>query len=302
MTVLPFRRDSRSLTVGGSDAAAAAGIDPWCSRVMLWLEKTGRVERRETEAMAWGTALEPLIWTALEDRGYDLFPADADGLADPEREWLIGHPDGFTVVNEHRAVLELKTAGAFAFRAGWDDAPPVQYVAQAQLYMHLTGCLWTLVAVLVGGQRLDVFEVRRDERAIRLLLEAAERFHWHLVTDTAPPPDGSDSAREALLALYPQARPESVVRLLGDDWKALLELRHRKAQLAALKALISPLENQLRAAMGDAELALSPHDAEVIRYTNVTTPRVDVTRLKRDRPEIAAEYATESQTRRFRVL
>lgn len=38
-------------TIGGSEAAAAAGIDPHRSRVGLWLEKTGRVEREETEAM-----------------------------------------------------------------------------------------------------------------------------------------------------------------------------------------------------------------------------------------------------------
>ena len=43
--------DVRRFTVGGSDVAAAAGIHPFVSPVMLWLQKTGRVEVAETEAM-----------------------------------------------------------------------------------------------------------------------------------------------------------------------------------------------------------------------------------------------------------
>src|SRR5581483_6399044 len=64
----------------GAEGAAAAGVHPYTSRVMLWLRRTGRVEQPETEAMRWGTRIEPLVLAALEEEGYELLPAPVDGF------------------------------------------------------------------------------------------------------------------------------------------------------------------------------------------------------------------------------
>lgn len=300
MSVTPIRKIA---PIGGSEAAAAAGIHPHVSRVQLWLEKTGRLERRETEAMRWGTALEPVIMEALREDGYGIAPLNPNEgeIADAERPWIIGHPDGFVSDEQGLALLEVKTANVWAAR-GWEGVP-LEYAAQVQHYLHLTGLDRALLAVLVGGQRLEVHEIRREQRAIDLLLEREQEF-WeaYILRDTAPPPDGSESARDAMLAMFPESREGGVVRLSRAAMSTLAELKRRKAQLATLKEQVTRLENELKLELGDAETAITPHDATAIHWRTSKTNRVDVERLKRDRPEIYAEYLTEGSTRRFTVL
>jgi putative phage-type endonuclease len=296
MTVVPLRK---TFTLGGSDAAAAAGIDPYLSRVMLWAEKTGRVQREETEAMLWGKMLEPVIVDVLAEQGYEpgRYP-HPEPVGDATRSWLRGHPDGFCVLRGAAAVLEVKTANAWATRG---DRPPVQYEAQCQVYMHLTDLPRALLATLVGGQRLVTHTIERDRHATDLLLERMEDFLGFLERDEPPPPDASPSARDALLALYPQAQEGRRVRLTHRQMGLYRTLRARREQEAAVREQRLQLENDLKALMGDAEEAVSPSDETLIRWTNTTRSAVDVARLKAERPDVHAAFLTTTETRRFTV-
>lgn len=296
---------TRPAPIGGSEIAAACGIDPHRSRVMLWLEKTGRVRREPSEAMEWGTRLEPVIFEALADQGYNVASAGGVAWRDEARPWLIGHPDGFEWPGDSRQdgperLLEIKTAGQWAHR-GFEGVP-FEYQAQVQLYLHLTGLSRALVAILVGGQRLELHELDRDERAIRGLLGLAERFWRHVETNEPPAPDSSESSREAMRTLWPEHEPGKAVRLLGSSWECYRELRRRRAQRDVLDRQIGTLENTLKATMGDAERAIGPHDEDALTWRTTEAKRIDVTALRRDRPEIAAEYETATPTRRFVVL
>jgi len=289
--------------LGGSVAASAAGIDPYRSRVMLWAEITGRVQRESSEAMRWGLALEPAIDAELTERGYELLAAPADGFTDPERPWLIGHPDGFAVLSGERVVYERKTMGQWAHRAnGSGAAVPLPYQCQAQVYMHLTGLARTLVATLVGGQRLEVGTVERDDRAVAALLDRMEDFRGYLRRDRPPAPDGSDSARAAVIALFPGAQDAKVYRLTREEWATVRELRALREQAATIAAQIQERENVLKLAVGDAEHAISPHDTDALRWANVIAARVDTKALRAARPAVAEEFTVHTTTRRFTLL
>lgn len=61
----------RRTGIGGSDAAAAVGLNPYKSQLELWLEKTGRDAELPkpdpndtTEPIYWGTLLEPIVAAA----------------------------------------------------------------------------------------------------------------------------------------------------------------------------------------------------------------------------------------------
>lgn len=61
----------RKSGIGGSDAAAAVGLNPYMSPLELWLEKTGRDANLEkpdpkdtTAPVYWGTLLEPIVAAA----------------------------------------------------------------------------------------------------------------------------------------------------------------------------------------------------------------------------------------------
>lgn len=300
MTVTALHR----YTLGGSDCAAAAGVHPYISRVELWAQLTGKMPRPETEAMAWGKRLEPLIVDVLTDEGYTITHAPADGFTDPERPWCIGHPDAFTVaVGGLRAVLEVKTVGQWAHHANGNGATvPLHYQCQSQWYMHLTETHRTVLAALVGGQRLEVVELERDDAAIAYLLALGESFLQLVRTNRVPEPGGSESDRAAVIALFPEAEPSKVYRLTREEWEAVRELRARREQLATVKAQAEELENRLKLAMGDAEHAISPHDTDAIRWGNVQARRIDTKALRAALPEVAGEFETVTTTRRFTLL
>ena len=81
----------RQSGIGGSDALAVMGLDPWCSRMEVYLDKTGQLpERDATDRMRWGQLVEDTIAryfaaeTGLEDPplrpAAPRRPALADGL------------------------------------------------------------------------------------------------------------------------------------------------------------------------------------------------------------------------------
>lgn len=291
--VLPFRPRQ---TLGGSTAAAAAGVDPYCSRVRLWLEMTGRVTRDESEPMRWGTLLQPVIMGELAERGY-IVEACADEYRDDSRPWLVGHPDGFVATDRAASgVLEIKTANAWA---KWTERVPLAYEAQVQIYLHLTGIQHGVLACLVGGQRLEIRDVERSDRAIELLLALMDEFMEYVRSDTPPPPDGSQDARAALGVLYPEHVPEKVVRFTREQMALVHELRARREQLAAVKVQADDLENHVRAVIGDAEVAIGPHDEAVATWRAYDERRLDGTRLKKDLPDLAERYTNVTRRRRF---
>jgi len=285
------------VTIGGSTAAAACGVDPHLSRVMLWAELTGRVKRDESEAMTWGKLLQPVIIAELQARDYSVVASDDPVLVDPERPWLIGHPDGYEWDGERRTgILEVKTTSAWA---RWTERIPLTYEAQIQTYLHLSGLDHGLLACLIGGQRLAVREVERSQYAIDAMLELMDEFVGYVQRDEPPPPDASGSSREALLALYPEHAEGRMVRLTREQMVVVRNLRERREQLRMVKWQADGLENELRAWMGDAELAVDPDGEQVAAWRAYDEHRVDTARLKSERPEVAAEYTNVTRRRRF---
>lgn len=288
-----------SYTIGGSQVAAAVGIDPYRSPVMLWAQMLGKIAPYESEAAEWGRRLEPLVREKVAET-YEVMPAPAEGFVDTERPWAVGHPDGFATMHHgSRGILEVKTAGHFAWRG---SEVPLAYQAQCQWYMHLTDTEWALVAALIAGQRFEVHQVARDQGAIDTMLVLAEGFLEHVRTATPPPPDGSDSSREAIRELFPGASEGRKVRLSRAEWETVQELRGLREQLAAVKEQIAERENVLKLAMRDAETAVSPHDTEALHWRNVQARRLDTSALKEAHPELYEEFSTVTTTRRFSVV
>jgi putative phage-type endonuclease len=290
----------RAQTIGGSEAASACGVDQYRSRVMLWAEKTGRVEREPSEAMRWGNLLEPVVFQELERRGFNVSPGLADTLRDDDRPWLTGHPDGFAEIDGEPALLEIKTAGAWAGREWSEDAgAPLAYLVQVHHYFELTGYSLALLAVLIGGQRLETRVVRRDDAALSLMLEREEEFLGYVQRDSPPPPDGSDSARESLALLYPRSNPSEVVRLDQRGWADYKALKARREQRDAIDRQAAELEQRLKLAMGEAETAISPYDDVCAKWTSYERTTLDSKALRKALPAIASEYSTTRTLRRF---
>lgn len=292
--VVPLRP---KVVLGGSSAAAACGVDPYRSPVALWAELTGRLPREEPEATRWGARLEPVIVDALRDEYAAVTTEPGWAETDPDRPWLVGHPDGTVETVAGTALLEVKTASHWPHVHG--GPVPIQYDAQIQVYLHLTGLDRALLACLVAGQRLVTAEVRRRDKTIGMILAGMERFLGYVQRDEPPPPDETDSTRHTLTALYPEQEAGKRVRLLGEDWQTFRELRDLRDARDRLDAQIQARENTLKALMGDAETALSPTDAEVIAWKAVRSHRIDTKALREQRPHIADLFTVATLQRRF---
>lgn len=279
--------DPHRQKLGGSTIGAAVGVDPYCSPIRLWLEMTGRIERPETQAMYLGRLLEPAVLLAVREQGYNVEPAKGQVLTRKDAPWVEGHPDGWA----DGAVVELKCAGHAI------DALRPAHEAQVQTYLWLADCEEAIVAYL-GGLRLDIFHVSRDEWAIGVMRKLGQEFMRHVYADSQPSVTGHDDDRAALLAAHPE----------GQAWpvRETREVRAARKELAALlyaekerKKRIEHLRSIITSHMGEANELLNREGDTVATWRTVTSHRCDTTALKAAAPEVWAEFATETTTRRF---
>ncbi|MGP3917633.1 YqaJ viral recombinase family nuclease [Nonomuraea sp. 10N515B] len=193
---------ARRRGIGGSDALAVLGLSPYGSRYSVWAEKRGLLRPKDdNEAMYWGRKLEPILAEEFTERTG--IPTQTCGLLQHvERAWQLASVDRLSADD---GIVEIKTTSAYK-AADWDEEQ-VADAAEAQLqhYFAVTGKEHGYAVVLIGGQRLEIRHVHRDERLIKVMVEAEAEL-WQMVLDgTAPAMDGSAASLRALNELYPTA-------------------------------------------------------------------------------------------------
>jgi len=285
--------------IGGSDAAAVCGLDPYKSPIRLYLEKRGEVPEEEPgEAAHWGQLLEPVIADEFTRRTGKKVRRRNAILQHPEHPWMLANIDR-EIVGEP-ALLEIKTVNAWDGKAIGEDRLPDRYIIQGQHYLAVTGYQRCYFAVLVGGQRLIVTHVDRDDELIAHLIEIEREFWRHVETGTPPPPDGSDDAKELLARMYPDADPDSIAVLPTDAEELIRQYHEAKAAEKAAAARRQEAENRLKALLGDRAIGRL-HGVDVVTWKPVTQTRIDTKRLKAEKPDIYQQYATTTTYRRFEV-
>jgi predicted phage-related endonuclease len=288
-------------TIGGSTIAAAAGIDPYLSPTALFLRMTGQIPEPEGNGhMRIGKALEPVIIDLLREDGHNIAYPIAEEWRDKARPWLVCHPDaverGYTA-----GIVECKATGGWALRSWNGDTPPVTWQAQVQTYMHVLDMSRAVIAALIDGTTLRTVEVKRDDRAIGMLLERAERFYAMLCRGEIPELDGSKSTRDALHERFAEATPGRKVRASRAVRDVVAEMRQLKASLDAHERQYEERRRVIEATMGDAEVLLDHADNVLAKWTPTTTRRLDTKRLKAELPAIHGEYAVPTTSRRFTI-
>ena len=201
--------DSRPF-IGGSDAAAIVGVNPYKRPIDVWLRLTGQEPARETNlAMRIGILAEPMLSTLYEERtGERLEPAPV--LIDRQYGFIGGSPDRQVVGRRKKA--ELKTANIHtADRWGEEgtDEVPEEYLCQVAWYSRLSDDESGDLAVLLGGSDFRVYHIHRDRGLEDMLLDASLKFYRDYVeTKTPPPPDGSESMRSYIESKYGTSGPD----------------------------------------------------------------------------------------------
>lgn len=304
-TVLgPFERsewlEERKKGIGGSDIAAILGLSSFTSELEVFYSKLPDAEEREpSDIMEMGRDLESFIlqkWFARSEvpvgtRLYD----DQILIQSDEYPWLLHSPDALLVPvgsNDAMAGIEVKNTRSDQH---WDPLPEV-YMAQVQHGMLCSGWdHWTVVA-LVAGQRLKVVEVDADREFQGRIAVAAERF-WkgHVRLNVPPEPDGSESSSRALQSRW-EPSPGEIAAVPGLLWD---QFKHNDLMFTEFKAARDKALQAIQAEMGEAEYATVDGE-QVATWKRQTRKSVDVTRLRKESPDIAKKFEKVTSSRVFR--
>lgn len=273
--------------IGASDVAAIVGLSKWASPMSVWADKTGLItEDEDNDYLEYGRRAEPMIAGYFHDRTelYVAWPqyramhavhqhhrATLDGLASetPELNQLVSA----------LGVVEAKTAGW----KEWDEIPDA-YQCQGQWQMHVTGLPWCWFAVM-HDRRFRIYELGRDDKVIRQLVQMVDAF-WekHVLGGTPPPADGHDATTAAIRSAFPEAEEGKAVDIT-EAADALARLTAAKAEAKAADERVKAAQNAIKVALGEGEVGLidgrpavtwksSEREGYEVKPTTVRTLRV----------------------------
>ena len=197
MTAPAQTQDYRRDHMGATDFAPILDIDPYRTRLDVYLEKRGEAEPiTETEAMFWGKDLEERICRRWSVRNNKKIRRRNQRIIHPKHPWLGGHIDRDVVGLPEG--LEAKLSSADGWGPDGSADIPEHYVPQPHICMAVTGAeRWNVTALLwsFGPPKQQDYVIERDEELIGILIEAGERFMMDHVRKGVPPdPTSSDQA------------------------------------------------------------------------------------------------------------
>lgn len=288
----------KKLGVGGSDAGAVLGFNPYKSAYELWAEKTGRVAEFEGNLITdVGSYLEEFVAKLFEKETGKKVRRKNRMIVNDLYPFAFGDVDR-VVVGEH-ALLEIKTTNSFpVMRKVKGGEFPEQWYAQIVHYMAVGGFKKAYLAVLINCREFKWFELERDEDEIAALMDS-ERIFWEGVCNDIPPSaDGSQSTLETLSAVFPESNEETVSLFAYD--KALSTYMDLIAQKKSIEALIDEQANVVKAFMGNAGRGES--DRYKVTWTSGTRSSFDSKRFAEDHKHIdLTAYYKSSNYRTFKV-
>ena len=286
--------------IGGSDAGAIAGFNPYESPFTIYYEKTGDMQPKEiTEAMRQGTDLEEYVRSRFVEKTGKQVKQLLYTIRSRKYPFMLADVDG--VISDENAILECKVT-INSSHYSYEDANniPAYQLVQCLHYMSVVGAEKAYLATLVFGKDFNIVEINASDykEDIASLIQIEKRFWEENVLKEIPPePDGSDKSTEILAEQYPSADDDlPPVDLMGysTQLKRLSELKRDIAELTDEKAGI---ENLIKNALGEAPVG--QYDVYKVTWKNRETTRLDTKALKTEMPDVYAKYAKTSSARTF---
>lgn len=242
------QKETRRKYLGSSDLPAILGLDPFRSRMDVWLEKTGRVKDFDGNA---ATRRGNLLESALIDF------VELTTNASLARNVMRVHEDGLRAANfdgigTHDGLKIIAEAKSTGISEGWGeegtDEVPDKVMAQTHHQFSIAGdeFLNAFVPVLMPGYRsleFKLYRIRRNNDLVKIIEDRGVDFmEKHVKTDT-PPEDAQASMETLERALRTPHKIVDVADELVERWQELnaqrlaLEKEEKAAKAAVLQQL-----------------------------------------------------------------
>ena len=283
--------------IGGSDAGAICGFNPYRSAMQVYYDKTTEeIEDIDNEAMRQGREMEEYVAKRFSEKtGKNVRRANAM-FYDEKNPFMLADVDRM-VVGEN-AGLECKTASPFMAEYWEGDKIPLSYQMQCYHYMSVCNADAWYVAVLIYGRDFKVYKLERDDEIIANLIQLEKDF-WenHVLKRILPNPDGSKLA-DSVIAEYYKETSGTTVSLEGFDDR----LKRREELVVLMDKMESEkrqIEQELKMYMGDAEKA--ENQLFRVSWKAVISNRLDTKALQEHEPEVYQKYLKQTSSRRFSI-
>lgn len=276
--------EARRLGLGGSDAPAILGLDPWRSGLDIWRSKIEPTPPTDDEKFLFkiGHLLEPVIAGLYSDETQrDVFipePEIVQHLKFPE---LIGSPD--RLAPKDGRVVELKSEHQFADKFGdpGSDQVPDHYIVQCAHYMAVANLDRCDVAVLHGGFKFAIYQLRRDLDLEKSMIEQLrEWWHSYVVKKVEPPLDASEAWGNYLAHKYPFNKGP----IVKVDENKNPELMRHVFNVLNYKRGIDDFKTKLTAAANEVKAFIAENDGVAGPWGQITW------RLCKDSTETRINY------------
>lgn len=160
---------SRTNGIGGSDASAVVGRNPYKTNIDLFEEKTGRRRAEDISGkpyVIYGHKAEPLIRQLfeLDYPEYSVGYSEFSIFRSKKYPFMQATLDGMLVEKEtgRRGILEIKTTNILASqqREKWKDRVPDNYYLQVLHYLIVTGWDFAILRALLRSDWNDGMDRR----------------------------------------------------------------------------------------------------------------------------------------------
>lgn len=178
-------------------------------------------------------------------------------------------------------VLECKNVDSFVYSRQWkttdDEEAPAHIEIQVQHQLEVIGRQWTVLAALVGGNRLDKMIRLRDREVGQAIRTKIAKFWSDLAVGTMPPIELPEDA-DIIGRLHGYAEPGELLDARGDA-----EIRELCERYAAAGKIAKDADDERRSckarllmAIGEAETVIADgfsisagmvSDADIPAYT-----------------------------------
>ncbi|WP_373827195.1 YqaJ viral recombinase family protein [Bacteroides heparinolyticus] len=274
--------ESRRAGIGGSDAAAVIGVNPWKTAYSVYLDKIGEGNEPDSNyKMELGSRIEDFIAKEFElATGKQTRRRNAI-LRHDEHKFMLANIDR-EIVGE-RAGLEIKFIGPYSAKAWEAGGMPLHYELQCLHYMAVTGYDKWYLCALVGNERLELREISRDEEVISNLIEAESFFWENHVVAKIPPEPGTCDLTDFIKRVYPVsiAGASAVIESQTGNLDRLIEVKELIKKLEEEKEV---LENHIKIAIGEAETGINSRYN--VTFKTAKRETIDAKKLKNDHAEI----------------
>ncbi len=288
----------RKTGIGGSDAGAVCGLNPFSSPLNVFYDKTMDVmEENDSEAVRIGCDLEDYVAKRFTEATGLKVRRSNYMYRSKEHPFMIADVD--RLVAGENAGLECKTVSPYNADKWKNGDIPLHYIMQCYHYMSVFGIRTWYIAAVILGQEFTWRKLSWDDSLINGLVAAEEDFWKRYVSaKIMPPPDGSKACDVIIEQYFRCARKQSSITLVGFDDK----LRRREeimGMIAELETEQKKIEQEVKLYMKDHELASS--EKYRVSWSSVDTARLDTKRIKMEQPEIYQDYVKVSSSKRFSV-